>query len=426
MRGGLRSRPFAGPQGGNNAGTGGKGERGIPTRAGEQWAVDFVELSKPTATVDTMGGNFSSVWILIAVCRLSGWIEAAIRKAANALEVAQFILQYLVANWGPASYITFDGAKAFRSEVSRLLCAGMGTRRAFTLPYGPRANRAERGVQSVVKALRAFAGDAAMGPDITWGERLPMALYAARTVTGRFGLSAFQIAKGYDPPAMSPLALIRTEATAEARDSFLTMADEQQRWFIHQQRAHQDMMARLRALKGREGERYAEEVNQRATLPKSRLHYAVGEMVRVYVPRKGKTHRQWVAPYVVVGLWGPKGALCAVMVRPAQNANKPAVRVGIERVAKWVEAEKGIILPGGARIRPAMEELDEEEGQVYEVHAVVGERQGVNGTEYRVRWKGWGRQADSWVGAREVESYAKERVEAFKAMTPHGHENPFG
>ena len=58
--------------------------------------------------------------------------------------------------------------------------------------------------------------------------------------------------------------------------------------------------------------------------------------------------------------------------------------------------------------------MDVDGEQLYEVEEIVDHRTSGNSKEYRIRWKGYGREEDVWQKAQDVLAFAEDAVNAYE------------
>jgi len=147
-------------------------------------------------------------FILTMVDTLTRWPEVrAFAKDPTAQDVADALIECIVARHGAPSTILSDRGKQFISEVFKEVNNQLGIHQLFTTPYRPQTNGlCERFNRTIKGYLKRYSSSS--GTD--WEEYLPWALFCCRSqVHQSTGLSPFFCLFGRDMP--SPAFLKREE-----------------------------------------------------------------------------------------------------------------------------------------------------------------------------------------------------------------------
>jgi hypothetical protein len=318
--------------------------------------------------------------------------------------VARFVLDFLVARFGPQERIIMDGGKGFNNDFIRLVCQWLDVKQGITLAYTPRGNLAETAVKKIKSSLLAYAVDIAAGSDPrSLRARLGAALYVCRTAIGRTGLSPFNLVYNRQPRDLVLGCLNADEAGVVDKLA----------WFSMRAEAHRDLVARLQPLKEHLSAKDDVVMARRADAPAARRSsYKVGDKVWVFnYTAKRRDRRAWTGPWLVTGCWGPLGVDVAITVVNPANMDRVAARVSLSRCKPWLDPAEGV-KGFGATLLPLEE--DAPAGVVYEVQAIRQGRTTLDGSkEFLVAWKGFTRASDSWVSEAELARCSNELLVEF-------------
>ena len=358
------------------------------------WHLDFLKVP----------GNV----LAVAVCIKTEYIEATWVDAEDALGAARLLLDVIIPRWLVPVAITGDGSQAFRSELMRLLASALLLPRNFTIPYSPWGNRTELANRILLEQFVAYS-PGIPGADVHLRARLAAALTTVRTSPGRDGISAFQQVFGRPPRTVLSAASVEQVLLSNA---FFNLREGHRMEAERFMRAQLDMQSRLdpalRAGACRD-DQAQEELS--SSVPLSRRVFKEGDLVLVAVPRVAKTDRRWRGPFVVVGVYGPAGAVYAVVVQIPNNPARRLFKVSLGRV-------KPYLAPASLRgVDPPSAFEQDGDDVYYEVSAII-RRVGMD--EFLVSWKGYGRNADSVVPGAELRQSAPDLLAEYEQRTVFG------
>ncbi|KAF3927492.1 Protease [Arthrobotrys entomopaga] len=123
-------------------------------------------------------------YVILVVCQLSRWAEAAQVPDTSAVTTANWLYTNIICRYGSPISITSDMGPAFANQVIEQLCARMQSEKRFSTPYYPQSNgRVERLVQtlksSIKKGISNFIQEE--GAELVhWEPALSTALWAYR------------------------------------------------------------------------------------------------------------------------------------------------------------------------------------------------------------------------------------------------------
>jgi len=109
-------------------------------------------------------------YVLVAIDRFSGWVEAIAVPDLSAATTARAIYARWIGEHGTPAVITTDGASAFDNATIAAVCAGLKTtHRVNTAHHPPIHDAVERAKRTLLETLRVLL--AAPGNTATWPDR---------------------------------------------------------------------------------------------------------------------------------------------------------------------------------------------------------------------------------------------------------------
>ncbi|KAK0146743.1 Gag-Pol polyprotein [Merluccius polli] len=196
-------------------------QRGIPRPPGkfpvpqlpfQEICIDYTDMGR-----DLRVGGYR--YLLVIVCRFSGWVEAYPTKKEDAESVVRILTTKIVPRWGYPKVIASDNGTHFANALVAKVEEGLGIAHRYGSVYHPqsqglveRANQTLK--QTMSKLLEADSRRTAstMAKDgvvtaiaqykqMSWLSALPLALMAVRAAPqARTGLSPFEIITGRPMP----------------------------------------------------------------------------------------------------------------------------------------------------------------------------------------------------------------------------------
>jgi transposase InsO family protein len=136
----------------------------------ERWSLDFIGRLPVTAN-----GNR---WIIVAVDSATKWVVARALKEATGTEVAKFIYEEIVSQFGVPNEVLSDRGANFAAHLLESYLTTMGIKHKMTSAYHPRSNGAVERVNGTLgKMLTKFCA----GRVHKWDTFLHQVLLAYRT-----------------------------------------------------------------------------------------------------------------------------------------------------------------------------------------------------------------------------------------------------
>ena len=171
--------------------------------------MDFLEV-EPCKGDDGKTYNY----ILVVVCRLSGYIVAIPCQKAGltAPILAKMFLEKCVCFMGIPNEIVSDQDHLISSKFFQTLCQILGIEQHFSIIYRPKGNgRAEAAVRAVVGSLRLALTEYQQ----CWLTVLPWAVFQLNNLPGLIlSHSPYKIVFGRDPPAIGDIPSTKPTHTA--------------------------------------------------------------------------------------------------------------------------------------------------------------------------------------------------------------------
>jgi hypothetical protein len=324
--------------------------------------------------------------LLVTVDKLSKMVKvAAAKKTITAEETAELLVALTINTYGrlPASLIS-DRDTRFTAEVWEKTWSLLGTQLKMTTAKRPQADgQTERANRQVLEYLRKYCNS--MGSD--WDSPATLALM-------EFALNSHKSTVTGQPPL--ELLLGRTPRQPTLLDTTPTQHTV-------------PLQTRLRM--ARDASLVAQEkMVGNAKLPDP-VSYSVGEMVllntRNYPQlRQHKLSDRFVGPFRVSKVLGP-----TVVQLELPQTYQIHNSINTESIKKFITP------PKDNASQPPEPTLDEEGNELFEVEKILGERVKAGKKEFKVRWRGYGPEDDSWEPHSFVQ-HLESLIEEFRSTVP--------
>jgi Integrase zinc binding domain/Integrase core domain/Chromo (CHRromatin Organisation MOdifier) domain len=312
-------------------------------------------------------------YLLVISDRFSKLTRTVPLRTTTALVVAKAFCTHWVYAYGIPKFLLSDNGTQFTSKFFLEVCRELGIAKVFTTAYHPQTNgQVERFNRTILNALRAYVAKR----QTDWDEYTPSLTFGYNSqVHASSGIAPFDLVLSRPPASLSVERSEGLEGNAPA--------DEKQRF--------------LQRLKGlvplaqdrlREAQRRYKLAFDRSVRPKN----------------KDVTKGGWV--FLRREAAGPEGGtkLDELADGPyeVQNAegHTLVIRVGDDDIRVSADRVTPAPVP---HVRPPLREesstnpTGEDEGQEYVFERIMGYREAEDGSpRYRVRWYGYGRDADTW------------------------------
>lgn len=344
-----------------------------PSRPWEMVSLDFLDLPMSSRGHDaalTVVDTFSNYTHIIPTTR-----------AATAEEAATLFVEEVVRLHGVPKALISDRDSRFTSALWQDLWRQLGTTLRMTTAHRPQADgRAERANRTVQTALRAVCNS--NGTD--WDAphvRSMLELGLNSKVNPSTGMTPFQAVQGYEP--LTPTALVADTPTTTVSAT----APATQRL-----RAMQEVWAAVRNSVTDAQER------QRRKQPgaeQSPAGLQVGDEVLLSTEaypnlRAHKLQPPFVGPFRITARPSPSTA--TLQLPPAFNIHNTIN----------VRSLKPYAAPASAPPAPPPVGTTAQGESLWEIEKIVGERMRRGRKQYKVRWKGYGVQGDTWEPESEL------------------------
>jgi hypothetical protein len=350
----------------------------IPDDIFHSLCMDFLQL-EPCKGFD--GKDYD--YILVIVCRLSGYIIAIPCQKAGltAPRLAEIFLDRVVGIFGIPNEIVSDQDHLISSKFFTTLCRLVGIEQHFSIIYRPKGNgRAEAAVKAVVTVLRLALAD----NQKNWLTALPWAVFQANSLPGlALPHSPHKIVFGRDPPALG-------EVPAQQPPRGSISCEE---WFRQTETLRQNVQATVIKLHDRARKRFMQDHGSPTFQP--------GDKVWVR-NSKDRTDSTKLDP-----LWtGP----CEILERLGTSGRyKVAVPTGIESF--HMDDFKPYLSPPDGKVIPFLYFKPRNtipEGDDYIVDKIIGHKIDKGKHYWRVRWRGYGSEEDTWEPASSFVGYLQQ------------------
>ena len=328
--------------------------------------MDFVDLE---ATKGMDGLPYDSA--LVVVCRLSGYILAipCKKEGLNAKKVAHMFLEKCVSFMGLPNEIVSDNDHLISSAFFTTLCELVGIEQHFSIIYRPKGNgRAEAAVKAVVSMLRMCLVE----HKCSWLTILPWALFQINNLPGLLTkYSPFKIVFGRDPPYIGDVPSLEiTHSSVDCEEWFNSLNELRINVQILCTKVHENVKKNFLNKFGN-------------------VQYKVGDKVWVR-NSKVRTHNTKLDP-----LWcGP----CEILERFSHTGRyRVALPQGpddvhVEDMKPYLNTIEGDQIPC-LYFKPKSN-LPTTDTHI--VDKILAHRVKNGRHEWRVRWRGYGSESDTW------------------------------
>ena len=237
----------------------------LPSRPFETVSTDLVG---PLPTSDPGGYK----WIVTMMCLATKFVEAVPARTGTAEEVAQILVNQLIARYGTPSYLISDNGSCYVADMFREMCKLLGVRQVRCTPLRAQANGAlERQHRTLGESLTMYVN----GKGTDWPENLQLVVMSMRSAVNKAtGETPYYLLTGFD--MILPYDLI----TAPGRVPTNLSENPLGRLQVDAARVFREVRERVRQAAKRSKQYY----DRRAKEP----DFKVGQLVYLRVPVKGK------------------------------------------------------------------------------------------------------------------------------------------
>lgn len=327
-----------------------------PTEMGECISLDFLELP-----LSTRGNDY----MLVTVDKLSKMVKvAATKKTITSEESAELLLALTIGTYGrlPTSLIS-DRDTRFTAEVWQRTWQLLGTTLKMTTAKRPQADgQTERLNRQILEYLRKYCNS--LGSDWDSPATLAMMEFALNShQSTTTDSSPLQLLLGREPKQ----PLLMTDQSPQATTAL-------------------PLETRLRV--ARDASLLAQERMVGTDKLPNQVIFAAGDKVlldtRNYPQLRDKLANRFIGPFVVDKVLGPT---VMQLKLPASYQIHPSINT--EFLKKYVTGEN-------EQPAPPPPILDKQGREEFVVEKIVGERQRAGKTQFKVHWRGYGAEHDSW------------------------------
>ena len=416
----------------------------------EPWEMMAMDIWGPTPTTTIQGNRY----VLVISDHFSKWVELFPLPDKRAITIAKQLF-HVVGRFGAPRTLLSDQGKEFTATVVAELCALLGIHRVTTTAYHPQTDGlVERFNATMAQMLSAYTSE----DQKDWDEFLPtVALAYNSSIHSSTGFSPYRLLFGRETPLPMDSTLPRPTRTptefSEYLDSLETALD----------RIRESARGNLAVSQERQSRQYNASHRDKKFDP--------GDLVMMLCHRtrpglSSKLKRYWTGPYRVVEVPSPVNVTLLIgrkkvnthvlnlkpfvprksfVVRPPDSpsdetlSSKDTTFPGNTLVDSTVDAmvpdESDTGIPLVDLLRPGFPSLfsdhnpdpqataeptlpgpvGETEDQ-YLVDNILDRRAVGRGFQYRVRWKGYGPEYDSWEPSRNI---SPDLLEAYETQHQH-------
>jgi transposase InsO family protein len=346
-----------------------------PQRPWETIAIDFMDLPLSTSGHDavlTVSDCFSNYIHFIPTTR-----------TVSAADTVDLLLQEVVRLHGVPKGIVSDRDPRFTSELWQALCSRIGITTSMTTAHRPQADgRSERANRTVQTVLRHFCNVA--GTD--WDQphiRAMVELGINYRVNPTTGVSPFQACQGHQPLIPATISSPQPSMPQPTATSVLGRFEDLAEIWQQVNNAVSDAQERMK---------------QQAVTSAVGPAVGVGDLVLLNTSsytgmRTSKLHAPFIGPFRVLATPSPA---TLTLELPAHIRIHPTVNV--DRVKPYTRDPNAPPAPGPVGTSRSGEPL-------YALEKIMQRRKHRGRVQYKVRWRGYGPEEDSWVPEQEVKKF---------------------
>jgi transposase InsO family protein len=340
--------------------------------------MDFLEL-EPCKGAD---GKIYD-YVFVVVCRLSGYIVAIpCQKAGLTAQIlAQIFMEKCICLMGLPNEIVSDQDHLISSRFFTTLCGLLGIEQHFSIIYRPKGNgRAEAAVKAVVNMLRLSLADSRQA----WVQVLPWSLFYINTLPGLvLPHSPYKIVFGREPPAIGDIPSERPARSSVTCET----------WFSEVESLRTTVQKRITDIHSQKRNKFLQEFKSPG--------YSAGDRVWVRNSRirmqASKLDPLWLGP-------------CEILERVGNSGRyRVALPNGIEDV--HMDDFKPYLSPPNGKALPCLyfkprSKLPETDDFV--VDKILDHKIDRGVHYWKVRWKGYGPEEDTWEPASSFIGYVQQ------------------
>jgi hypothetical protein len=364
-----------------------------PSRPWEAVALDFMDLPMSSSGHDSA---------LTVTDLFSGMVHVVpTTRTVTAAGAVDLLIQHVVRLHGVPCSLVSDRDVRFTSELWRVFWRRLNTRLRMTTAHRPQGDgRSERSNRTVQTTLRHFVN--ASGSD--WDQAAVLALAELglnMAINPTTGVSPFQVQQGWQP--LIPATMSQPRAVFP-RPTGETVAER-----------NRDMQLLWERISTAIADAQARQIQQAAARSPAAAERApeapqVGDLVMLHTRnyptlRKTKLHAPWVGPFKVLARSSP--AVATLDLPPTMRIHPT---VNLDALRPYTADPKTRPPPGPVGTAESGEAL-------WEIEKIVDSRVRGRTKQYKVQWKGYGEEHDSWEPASELKIFP-DLIRAFERFRP--------
>eukprot|EP00762_Andalucia_godoyi_P008723 ANDGO_04722.mRNA.1 Retrovirus-related Pol polyprotein from transposon 17.6 len=363
--------------------------RNCSDRPGDTFSTTVVEEPFHSIAIDTVGplptDSEGYKYILVAVDCFSRFAELRATKRATAEEAASFLVE-LFGRYGAPKYLRSDQGAQFVASVIQQFLSAVGTRPAYTIAYRPQSNGiVERANGEVGRHLRSIVMDRRLSEN--WHTALPFVQRILNsTVHSAIGTSPSRLLFGDAVNLERELVKDTTESEPESVEvsEYVRKLTAIQKVAVSASQEHQRSV-----------------VAKRLKSSQHPITFEPGDYVLVSYPERApsKLAPTWKGPMLIIARLENLYTCQDLVTQKTHDFH-------VSRLKEYrMDSTEDPL---------SIAQVDSDE---YQVECLVEHRgKKKKDVEFRVRWKGYSNEDDSWLPYKEVRDL--EALDAYLALHP--------
>jgi len=358
----------------------------VPTQPRQHWQVDAVGPfgSRRRGSSATSGERF----LLVAIDKFSGYVELRATTDITAETTARFIFEDIILRHGRPEIIQTDNGKNFIAKLIQEMFRLQGIRSSHSTAYHPQTNgKVERFNGVIVDILRIYC----RGNPTIWPQFIQVAAGIIRHTPGQSGFAPSEVHFGIR--CASILSVRNKPQAGQANSSSLSLSERHQLFLSQLWNKYEAFCQLFMEAKALDRDAILTALKKRSTA--AVRTWSVGDIVRVFRPRRNKLDRPWKGPYKINEVKGR-----ALHLLDLQHPHRPVLVANVSNVKPWIS------------VSPKEVEREGSMDGFWEIDDILRyeEADGIPG--YWIRWLGFSSKADQWIPEKDL--HAPQLLASFK------------